>query len=246
MSEALQKWPLSLGALILLAAACTLLMGAYTGGAVADGGTVTGTIRLAGPAPELTAHVVEDQAFVAICGATVPNEQVVAGAEGELANVVVWIDGITAGAPAEPSTARLDQIECRYTPRVSAVTRGTELTITSSDETLHNTHGTQGRRTVFNLALPTAGIEIPRRLNRPGVVDVACDAGHTWMAAWVHVFEHPYFAVTAEDGRFELPDVPAGAHTLRAWHESFGEQTIEIELTAGGTANWDVSFGDGS
>ena len=46
---------------------------------------------------------------------------------------------------------------------------------------------------------------------------------HTWMAAKIFVFDHPYYAKTKEDGTFEIPLVPAGAEiTVMAYHEKDG------------------------
>jgi hypothetical protein len=36
----------------------------------------------------------------------------------------------------------------------------------------------------------------------------------------VRIFDHPYFAVTDEDGKFEIKNAPAGACQLLIWHES--------------------------
>lgn len=62
-----------------------------------------------------------------------------------------------------------------------------------------------------------------------------CDAGHTWMSAYVVVTEHPYASVTDNRGSCTLDDVPPGKYTLGAWHETLGEQTREIEVSAGDT-----------
>lgn len=45
-----------------------------------------------------------------------------------------------------------------------------------------------------------------------------------WMLGFVHVFDHPYFAVTKDKGAFPIPNVPAGTYTLKAWHEDAGSE----------------------
>ena len=62
-----------------------------------------------------------------------------------------------------------------------------------------------------------------------------CDV-HPWMFAWVSVFDHPYFAVSAADGKFTIKNVPAGKYTLEAVHRKLGTQTAEIEDKADGAA----------
>ena len=47
---------------------------------------------------------------------------------------------------------------------------------------------------------------------------VKCDV-HGWMTAWVVVEKHPFFAVTAADGSFQLPKLPPGTYTIEVWHE---------------------------
>jgi hypothetical protein len=59
-----------------------------------------------------------------------------------------------------------------------------------------------------------------------------CDV-HPWMFAWVSVFDHPYFAVSAKDGSFKIANVPAGKYTLKANHRKAGALTQEIEVKDG-------------
>ena len=63
------------------------------------------------------------------------------------------------------------------------------------------------------------------------------------MQAFVGVVEHPYFAVTGEDGSFSIPNLPAGTYTIGAWHESLGEQEQSVTVEANGTAEVTFDFG---
>jgi hypothetical protein len=116
---------------------------------------------------------------------------------------------------------------------VAVVPVGSTLTIRSSDNVLHNVHAFLGKDTLFNLALPIPGMEIPQTMKKPGVVSIKCDAGHTWMSAYVHVVEHPYYAVTDASGKFDLKDVPPGTYTLAVWHEKYGAMEQKVTVAGG-------------
>ena len=45
--------------------------------------------------------------------------------------------------------------------------------------------------------------------------------------------DNPHHALSGEDGRFEIRDVPPGTWTLRMWHERLGEKRISIEVAPG-------------
>ena len=47
------------------------------------------------------------------------------------------------------------------------------------------------------------------------------------------VFDHPWFAVPDEEGRFELPPVPAGEQPITAWHERLGDTTVRVRIESG-------------
>ncbi len=220
--------------------AVVLSLCGYVGAPVSSGGTVSGTVKLRGPAPAVAPILVTTAR--AVCGATVPNEQVVLGPGGALANVIVWLDGIASGAPARPRPVPLENNRCRFVPHVQTATIGSRLTVTSRDATLHNIHGRFGDRTAFNLALPMKGMHVQRRLTEAGRLRIQCDAGHTWMSAYLQVFDHPYHTVTGASGQYALRDVPPGTYTLKAWHERFGERSARVTVTADGTLASDVTF----
>jgi hypothetical protein len=76
-------------------------------------------------------------------------------------------------------------------------------------------------------------MQLPQTMKKPGIVTFKCDAGHTWMSAYVFVVDQPYYAVTDAAGKFELKDVPPGAYTLVVWHESLGTQEQKVTVAAG-------------
>ena len=119
--------------------------------------------------------------------------------------------------------------------RKAAIQRGEKLKLKSHDPKLHIPHGYRGDRTVFNLSLPfkNTTIEATSRIREPGVLKVVCDT-HVWMLGFIHVFDHPYFAVTNEQGAFSIPDLPAGNYVLKAWHEDGGTKSQEITVPESG------------
>jgi plastocyanin len=198
-------------------------------------GTLSGTVRIAkAPKPGAAQPVVKD---AAACGREVPNESVVAAPDRALANVVVSVRGLKPPGALTATNAVLDQAGCRYVPHVQAATVGTKLTLLNSDAVFHNVNANrlEGARTVpaFNLAMPFKGGKLPATLKTPGILKVRCDAGHTWMGAYVAVFDHPYFAVTDTQGRFRIADLPPGDHTIELWHEPVaagGEPVIRTQV----------------
>ncbi|HEY0707445.1 MAG TPA: carboxypeptidase regulatory-like domain-containing protein [Polyangia bacterium] len=222
-----------------------------TAGSAAAGGTLTGIVRISkAPKPAPALPIVKDGT---VCGREVPNESVVAGPDRGLANVVVSVKGLKPSGPLAPSKdAVLDQVGCRYIPHVQAATVGTKMTLLNSDAVFHNVNANrmEGTRTVtaFNVAMPFKGGKLPATLKTPGILKVRCDAGHTWMGAYVAVFDHPYFAVTDAQGRFRIADLPVGEHTVELWHEPVvagGAPVVTtqvVKITAGGTATMETNL----
>ena len=210
-------------------------------------GSVAGVVKLGGPAPQRPAYKVTKDA--AVCGAAQPNESVVVSPAGALANVVVSLRAPRpAAAPPPTANAAVDQRGCRYQPHVQAVTVGTPLALVNSDAVLHNVHGSAGPIQVFNVAMPIRNQRLPTKLTRPGLVRLQCDAGHTWMGAWIYVFDHPYFAVTGPDGKFTIESVPAGHYTVEYWHEPADGKgpgvtaTAAVDVKDGATARADATL----
>ncbi len=230
---------------ILASAICVSLYqvaGAYEASEVSNGGKISGVVKLHGKTIQVKVLAITKNKDV--CGQSTPDPRYVIGKGGSVKNVIVTIEGIEKGKKALPvKDAVLDNNKCVFLPHVQAVTVGTRLTVMNSDSILHNTHTyLGGKKTVFNLALPLEGQKIKKPLRRPGLMNTKCDAGHTWMSAWVYVSKHPYYSVTGQDGKFKISDIPPGTYKLKAWHEALGTVEKEVTVPANGEVKIDFKF----
>lgn len=152
--------------------------------------------------------------------------------QGGLANVFVFVErGLEGYRFAPPgSVVRLEQVDCVFRPRVLGVRAGQTLAVGNDDGVTHNVHVLAERNAGSNQAQVAGGQDLELVFSRPEtMVHVRCDL-HGWMRAEVGVVEHPFFAVTARDGSFELGVLPPGTYRLAAWHERWGELRQELVL----------------
>jgi len=122
---------------------------------------------------------------------------------------------------ARSPKAELDQKNCEFLPHVLAIHQDQALVIKSSDPVNHNVRYAAFANSPFNqIMAPKVEIEMKLVAERRPIV-VACDI-HSWMKAYIMVFDHPFFAVTGADGAFEIKGVPAGEQNLVLWQERVG------------------------
>ncbi len=212
---------------------------AYREVTVSIGAAISGEATHAGPPPGPFVIWVKKDAEV--FGEKVPDDRLAVSQGGKIKNVVVTLEGIREGKPWPNHRPQLLNKGGRFLPHVQVVRTGIELEIINRDPVLHNTHGYQGGRTVFNLAQPNQDQIIRKPLKRPGLVDIMCDA-HDWMSAWIVVQDHPYFAITGEDGAYAISDIPSGTYTLTAWHEKLGKKQVQVTVGAGKRQRVDFIF----
>lgn len=220
----------------LLAASLWLAPGAHAG-------SISGGVRLLESPPGLPpVKVTKDQDF---CGELLPNETYVVDSGGGLKNVVVFLEGAAPSAPADSQKENLvENTGCRYAPRVLAMRRGERLRVKNNDPKLHIPHSYLNEKTVFMLSLPFRNtiLDATQKIRAAGLLRLVCDT-HAWMLGFIHVFDHPFFAVTDDNGRFQIPDVPAGTYVLKAWHEHAGVITQEITIPETGDTRVTFAFG---
>ena len=203
----------------------------------ASAATVAGKINLEGTPPaNAPIRMNADPACVAATkGMPTPTQETFVSEAGGLGNVFVYVQSGLTGTFPVPSTAVVfDQQACQYHPHVFGVQVGQPIEVLNSDATLHNIHATPKTNPEFNTAQPIKGMKTTTTFKEKEadvVVPFKCDV-HGWMNAYVGVLDHPYFAVTKEDGSFELKGLPPGTYTVEAWHEKLGATTQSVTLAA--------------
>jgi plastocyanin len=210
-------------------------------------GDITGTISLKGtpPAEKDIVPLKEDPNCGKLYSSMPTTRFYVVGAKGELADVVVALQGVegkSAGDSAPPAV--LDQKACEYVPQIMAVQTGQKVVVKNSDQVLHNVHDvpTDPGNSEMNKAQLPGSADLTFILNKPEMfVKFKCEV-HPWMFAWVSVFDHPYFAISAKDGTFKIANVPPGKYTIKAFHRKAGEATQQIEVKAGEPAKVDFTL----
>lgn len=204
-------------------------MTAYEGGAVKDGGSISGTVKFKGnaPAPKKL-DVGKDKE---VCAKTPKVDQSLVVKNGNLINAVVTITDIKKGKTIDQKKVTLDQNGCEYHPHVLAFSAGTPVEILNPDGILHNVHSYSKVNSPFNMAQPKFKKTLQVKIDKPEAVQVKCDV-HAWMSGWLVATENPYFAVTDDSGNFKLTDVPAGTYTVEVWHETLGKSTQKVTVKA--------------
>ena len=206
----------------------------------ATAGSVTGRISFEGTPPKPTPIKMGSDPYCEKQGAAV-TETVVVAADGGLRNVFVYVkDGLgNLRFPVPATPVVLDQKSCRYVPHVFGVQAGQPVEIVNSDPTLHNIHALAQTNREFNMGQPMPGKNTHTFSTKEVMVPFKCDV-HRWMNAYAGVLDHPFYAVTSDEGRFELKGLPPGTYTIEAWHETLGAQTQSV--TIGEKETRDVAF----
>jgi len=213
----------------------------YQPDAGATGAAITGTVTA--PASIVAGSPIATGRDSAVCGPAVPDESVVREGNG-LGGAVVWLDDIRRGRPL-PLERRieLESDKCRLTPRVQGTVVGSAVNVIGHDDFRQHLRflagGERAPRASVLLGQYEQVIPTERPFAAPGLV-VVQDTDHPWPTAYLAVFDHPYFAITAPNGTFRIDGVPAGRYRLKVWHEraKVAEQVVEV-----GAAGAAVSVG---
>jgi hypothetical protein len=163
----------------------------------------------------------------------------------------VWLAPLQAGQklpihpklqPIKDKKVEVDQPCCMFVPHAVGLREGQELIVKNSAPVAHNVNWTGGLKNGSGNQLVPAKqeLKIENLVADRFPVKIQCNI-HTWMSGWVRVFDHPYFAVTDEEGKFQIKDAPAGDYKLIMWHEAVGwipdKNGIPITIKAGATTD---------
>ncbi len=208
------------------------------------GTRVVGVISAEGRQPPRKRLIVTDAACAKIHG-SVLTEDIIINPDKTLRNAVVYVkDGLPAGAKFEPvGSPEMDQVGCQYLPHVQVVMVNQPLLVKNGDNTLHNVHTKPKLNKEMNIP-QTAGVSEKLKFTKAeNSIPIGCDV-HPWMNAWVHVFPHPFAAVTDMEGRYEIKGLPPGKYTLGVIHDDkrVAPTTIEVTVAADQSVRADATM----
>jgi len=214
----------------------SILLAAVLAASSSRAGEIAGRVTLQGTPPQERTVDLELHPKLATkypSGLTTRHYQV--GPANGLQNVLVYVNGEFEGKtfPRPRVPAVLEHRDGLFQPYVMGVQIGQPLQLRCTDGTLCAFHATAKRNQEFNVA--PISETVSRTFTVPEMpVRFKCDL-HPWNYAYVGVFAHPFFAVTGNDGRFVIPDVPPGRYTLEIFQPKAGRSSKEVEVSAGRT-----------
>ncbi len=213
---------------------------------VTNGGTITGKVTLNGDKPRAMAFnlvTIPDPVF---CGTISTGtgwrlvEDFIIGPNKELKDVVVMLKDIKKGKAFKVPKVKIVARDCDFIPFVNVLRDKDEITVVNMDPVEHDIQGYEtarerGARVLFNRPLPMnpfletakmlgvkymAGEPMVEKIHlRKGRNVFVMQCGfHPYMFSWGMVVKNPYYAITKEDGKFEIKNIPPGEYTLTAWH----------------------------
>ena len=210
----------------------------------AGGATVTGKVNFEGTAPAMATIKMDADAY---CKAEhkepVYEQEVVVNPNKTLQWVLVYVkEGVTGNYPPPTEAVTLDQHGCQYRQHIFGIQTGQPLKILNSDGTLHNIHALPKKNAEFNIGQPFKGMETIKKFDTTEVpLRFKCDV-HKWMGAYTGVFNHPFFAVTDDQGAFQIKNLPPGNYVIEAWHEKYGAQTQNVTVSGSEGKTLDFTF----
>ena len=207
--------------------------------------TIKGKIAFEGEAPKAARlNLGADEDCKAMHDEPIYSEQVVVNENQTLKNVFVWVRNGLEGKqfPVPSEQVKIDQVGCIYIPHIVGAMVGQTVSVSNSDPTLHNVHPLPRSNAEWNKSQAAGAGPINQKFSKPELmIPVKCNI-HPWMRAYVNVSPHPFFAVTGDDGSFEIAGLPPGTYTIEAVQEKYGNQTLEVTVGDGETQDVTLTY----
>lgn len=142
--------------------------------------------------------------------------------------VLIYIEKVQAEFPPPSEPAKMDQKNLVFIPRVLPILKGTKVEFHNSDDLKHNVFGI-GDNYDFDLGTWTRGMVRSYTFNELGEVAILCNV-HPEMEAYIVVLQNPYFALSDEEGNYQIENVPAGTYTLKTWHDRLKSKKVKVSV----------------
>ena len=205
-------------------------------------GSVSGLVVLEGEAPAASVFTLKEDMQELTGKETITRQPWQVSENGGLADCVVTLrntDRKNAVQPEPLAGATMVKNGTNFIPRILVVTKGTTLDYRNENSPC-NCFEVRGRGLFRSRSiLVPAGRRMDLELEAVGFCRVFSNL-RPYYDAWIHVVDTPYYIITAQDGRFEFPEVAAGEYRLQVWHS--GVKTLKREITVLDGKKQDLNF----
>jgi len=239
---------------------------------VQEGGTVTGTVTLAGAVPEPKGFNLITFPDPAYCG-RISNgrgwrllRDFVVDVRGGLKDAIVLLEGVESGKPFETSVPLIEARDCMFLPFMTIVRNGHAVEVVNMDPVMHDIQGYEtslqaGARVLFNTPLimnhqhrrgdlhamhnhaPGKSLVGPVYLNKGRRTFYMQCGFHAYMESWAMAVNNPYYALTDEHGTFSIHNIPPGTYQLVVWHPQTGPgASTMVTIKSRGTVTQQLSL----
>ena len=237
------RHPLSIVTMIAL----TVALSGLARQASAAEGSISGTVKYDGEAP--AAKKLEITKDLSVCAVHEKfAEDFVVSATGGLQNVFVQVLGAEGEFPVQKERPSLVQRGCQFIPHVQVIPAGSRVNIMNEDGIAHNLHTLSVENQSFNRLQPGIKKRMITKKNDlliPEIIPVKCDL-HGWMKAWIIVADHPYHAISDQEGSFQISGIPPGTYTVQFWHETLGLVSQEVTVETGADTKVSAAYKAGA
>ena len=232
---------------VTMIALTVALSGIARAQATGAGGSISGSIKYDGKAPEAKKLMVSKD--VNVCAVHEKfSEDLVVSATGGIQNVFVQVLGAKGEVSIPKERPSVVQKGCQFIPHIQVIPAGSRVNIMNEDGIAHNLHTLSVENPAFNRLQPGVKKRMITRKNDlliPEIIPLKCDL-HGWMKAWIVVSDHPYHAISDQEGSFQISGVPPGTYTVQFWHETLGLQSQEVTVGSGADTGVSVAFKAGT
>lgn len=157
-------------------------------------------------------------------------------------NSVVYIENVTGEFPLPEKHAVMDQIELVFLPQVLTILKGATVDFLNSDDVAHNVMSPDDVADKMNLGTWLKGEVRSYTFNNLGPAVMLCNV-HPEMEAYVVILQNPYYAISDEQGKFTIENVPVGEYTLKVWNKKYRSKKDEnIHVESGKTLTVDFKL----
>ncbi|MFV1965363.1 MAG: carboxypeptidase regulatory-like domain-containing protein [Pirellulaceae bacterium] len=162
-------------------------------------------------------------------------------------DVLVFLEHVPGDHKPPADGVTMDQKKLTFDPHVLPIVKGTTVKFQNNDPLLHNVFWPKSRDSsygAYNLGSWGTGAIRKYTFEDEGHVVLLCNI-HPEMEGHVVVLQNAFFAVTDEDGTYEIKNVPVGQYTLKTWYSNpkkLRSKSAQVTVQADKTTDQDFSL----